>query len=112
MKQSQVDKTTNILIFFLFIILIALSLLSSVITEIWHNQNEKKHWYINGNVYFRIKVIKYFFFNHKIDLDEDTNNFGFNFLTFILLYNNLIPISLQVTLEVIRFLQAFFIGWV
>ncbi|KAJ8382527.1 hypothetical protein SKAU_G00033050 [Synaphobranchus kaupii] len=38
-------------------------------------------------------------------------NFGLNFLTFIILFNNLIPISLLVTLEVIKFVQAFFINW-
>nr|KAG5693725.1 hypothetical protein BaRGS_002108 [Batillaria attramentaria] len=39
------------------------------------------------------------------------SNFGYNLLTFIILYNNLIPISLQVTLEVVKFIQAIFINW-
>jgi len=39
-----------------------------------------------------------------------TKNFAFNLLTFIILFNNLIPISLQVTLEVVRFVQATFIN--
>lgn len=39
-------------------------------------------------------------------------NFGYNLLTFIILYNNLIPISLLVTLEVVKFTQALFINWV
>lgn len=34
----------------------------------------------------------------------------YNLLTFIILFNNLIPISLQVTLEVVRFIQAIFIN--
>lgn len=42
----------------------------------------------------------------------EPSNFGYNFLTFIILYNNLIPISLQVTLEVVKFIQAIFINWV
>lgn len=33
-------------------------------------------------------------------------HFGFNFLTFLILYNNLIPISLQVTAEIVRFFQV------
>lgn len=45
-------------------------------------------------------------------LDGGAANFGLNFLTFIILFNNLIPISLLVTLEVIKFIQAFFINWV
>jgi len=44
--------------------------------------------------------------------DGGAANFGLNFLTFIILFNNLIPISLLVTLEVIKFIQAFFINWV
>ena len=33
------------------------------------------------------------------------------FGTWILLFNNMIPISLLVTLEVVKFFQAKFIGW-
>lgn len=45
-------------------------------------------------------------------IDGGANNFGLNFLTFIILFNNLIPISLLVTLEVVKFTQAYFINWV
>ena len=44
--------------------------------------------------------------------EQKPNNFGYNLLTFIILFNNLIPISLQVTLEVVKFIQAIFINWV
>jgi hypothetical protein len=36
--------------------------------------------------------------------------FFWNVLTFFILYNNLIPISLQVTLEIVRFFQAGYIN--
>ncbi|CAN8006882.1 unnamed protein product, partial [Ixodes hexagonus] len=52
-----------------------------------------------------VTLRSYFF----ADLSSNSN-FGFNFLTFIILYNNLIPISLQVTLEMVRFIQASFIN--
>lgn len=48
----------------------------------------------------------------RLLVDGGAANFGLNFLTFIILFNNLIPISLLVTLEVIKFIQAFFINWV
>lgn len=35
-----------------------------------------------------------------------TQLFFYNLLTFVILFNNLIPISLQVTLEVVRFIQV------
>jgi len=39
-------------------------------------------------------------------------DFFYNLLTFVILYNNLVPISLQVTLELVKFIQAIFINWV
>lgn len=44
--------------------------------------------------------------------ETSSDNFGYNLLTFIILYNNLIPISLLVTLEVVKYTQALFINWV
>ena len=50
---------------------------------------------------------RYFFIN----ADVPTANFGYNLLTFIILFNNLIPISLQVTIEVVRFIQVLILYW-
>lgn len=47
-----------------------------------------------------------------LSTDTTSDNFGYNLLTFIILYNNLIPISLLVTLEVVKYTQALFINWV
>lgn len=47
-----------------------------------------------------------------LSVDTTSDNFGYNLLTFIILYNNLIPISLLVTLEVVKYTQALFINWV
>ncbi|CAH0396964.1 unnamed protein product [Chilo suppressalis] len=89
LKRSSIDRQTNTHILMLFMILLALSLLSAVCNELWmRNHND---WYIG--------------------LTEAQNaHFGFNFLTFLILYNNLIPISLQVTAEIVRFFQAKFIA--
>jgi magnesium-transporting ATPase (P-type) len=45
-------------------------------------------------------------------LDTVTNHFGYTFLTFFILFNNLIPISLQITIDLVKFIQAYFINWV
>jgi phospholipid-transporting ATPase len=37
---------------------------------------------------------------------------GYTFLTFFILFNNLIPISLQITVDLVKFIQAYFINWV
>ncbi|KAI8508816.1 Phospholipid-transporting ATPase IA [Branchiostoma belcheri] len=90
-KMSNLDRTTNMQILLLFLLLIALSLVSAVASEIWTNRRGAKDWYIGYNL-------------------MGPNNFGYTFLTFIILYNNLIPISLQVTLELVKFIQAIFIN--
>ncbi|KDR21171.1 putative phospholipid-transporting ATPase IA, partial [Zootermopsis nevadensis] len=90
LKRSTVDKMTNRQILLLFIILIVLCLLSAVFSELW-STSHPNDWYIGIN-------------------DLINANFGYNLLTFIILYNNLIPISLQVSLEVVRFVQAIFIN--
>ncbi|XP_052758712.1 probable phospholipid-transporting ATPase IA isoform X3 [Galleria mellonella] len=89
LKRSSIDRQTNTHILMLFIILLALSLLSAIFNELWMRSHND--WYIG--------------------LEEAQNaHFGFNFLTFLILYNNLIPISLQVTAEIVRFFQAKFIA--
>lgn len=53
---------------------------------------------------------QYNHYNKLIIAAASTQNFAYNLLTFLILFNNLIPISLQVTLEVVRFMQAIFIN--
>lgn len=76
----------------LFIMLVALCFISAIFNEIWTRRHFRTDWYLG------------------ID-DVLSKNFGYNLLTFIILYNNLIPISLQVTLELVRFMQAIFINF-
>uniref|UniRef100_A0A8C0XY28 Phospholipid-transporting ATPase n=1 Tax=Castor canadensis TaxID=51338 RepID=A0A8C0XY28_CASCN len=92
LKLSNVERITNVQILILFCILIAMSLVCSVGAAIWNRRHSGKDWYLNLNY-------------------GGANNFGLNFLTFIILFNNLIPISLLVTLEVVKFTQAYFINW-
>lgn len=56
--------------------------------------------------------IKLYGLSWFLSVDASSDNFGYNLLTFIILYNNLIPISLLVTLEVVKYTQALFINWV
>lgn len=52
----------------------------------WNNKHRDADWYIG--------------------LNDISFNVAYNLLTFIILFNNLVPISLQVTLEVVRFIQV------
>lgn len=88
LKRSSVDKLTNIQILLLFAILMVMCILCSVFNTLWTNAHKESDGYIG------------------LDLDDSSQNFMYNLLTFIILFNNLIPISLQVTLEVVRFIQV------
>ncbi|XP_031340747.1 probable phospholipid-transporting ATPase IA isoform X3 [Photinus pyralis] len=91
LKRSSIDKLTNIQILLLFGILLTMCIICSACNEVWTNRHADKDWYIGLE-------------------DMINQNFLYNLLTFIILFNNLIPISLQVTLEVVRFIQAIFIN--
>ncbi|XP_066872810.1 phospholipid-transporting ATPase IB isoform X3 [Kogia breviceps] len=93
LKRSNVEKVTNVQILVLFGILLVMALVSSVGALYWNGSQGGKNWYIK-------------------EMDASSENFGYNLLTFIILYNNLIPISLLVTLEVVKYTQALFINWV
>ncbi|CAG8502478.1 453_t:CDS:10 [Ambispora gerdemannii] len=87
-KRTSVEKMVNVQIIFLFGILLTMSLACSI-----------------G---YTVKTLK-----SGLQLDylklADTSyigQFGFNILTFLILFNNLIPISLIVTMEIVKFKQA------
>ncbi|UJR10369.1 hypothetical protein I4U23_014574 [Adineta vaga] len=64
--------------------------------EVWNYRNKNTHWYLG------------------LSLDQDQEawrHIGFTFLTFFILFNNLIPISLQITVDLVKFIQAYFINW-
>ena len=90
LKRSNIDKITNSQIIFLFLILILVALTSAAANEI-QKYNGEDHSYLGKEL--------------------DKVSFFYNLLTFFILYNNLIPISLQVTLEFVKFTQAYFINW-
>uniref|UniRef100_A0A8C1P2B4 Phospholipid-transporting ATPase n=1 Tax=Cyprinus carpio TaxID=7962 RepID=A0A8C1P2B4_CYPCA len=91
LKRSNVERVTNMQILVLFGILLVMALVSSIGAAIWNQQHtDEACWYLSRDI---------------------SLNFWYNLLTFIILYNNLIPISLLVTLEVVRFTQALFINW-
>lgn len=72
----------------LFVLLLALCFISAAASTIWTLGRNAGDWYLLSR----------------------NPSFHSNLLTFIILYNNLIPISLQVTLEIVRFIQATFIN--
>nr|CAI5827527.1 unnamed protein product [Callosobruchus analis] len=89
-KQSSVDKITNVLMVIMFILFILICILCTVCNYVYH-EKLKTHWYLQLEEYSALDVF-------------------YNISTFVILFHNVIPISLQVTLEVVRFIQAMFIN--
>jgi len=91
LKRSTIDIVTNHQIIFLFIILVCLSLISAIGNYL-KDQNGEDHAYTSAD-------------------KSNNSGFGWQFITFFILYNNLIPISLQVSLEIVKFIQAYYMNW-
>jgi phospholipid-transporting ATPase len=89
-KRTAVERQVNVQIVFLFLLLLALSIGSTVGASIrsWFFANQQ--WYLEEST----------------SLGGRAKGFIEDILTFIILYNNLIPISLIVTMEVVKFQQA------
>lgn len=87
-KQTTVEKIVNIQIIFLFFMLIILSLASSIGLII--------------NQHFHQKDLGYLY----LQKEKKVKTFFSNILTFCVLYSNLVPISLFVTIELVKYAQA------
>nr|CAG8433905.1 14545_t:CDS:10 [Entrophospora candida] len=88
-KRTSVEKMVNIQIIFLFGILLTMSLACSI-----------------GSAARTIKFGSEMSYLQLLATGSLLSQFGFNILTFLILFNNLIPISLIVTMEVVKFQQA------
>ncbi|KAK1232321.1 aminophospholipid translocase [Marasmius sp. AFHP31] len=89
-KRTAVERQVNVQIVFLFILLLLLSLGSTIGSSI-------RTWFFSSKQWYLFETAS---------LTGRAKGFIEDILTFIILYNNLIPISLIVTMEVVKFQQA------
>jgi phospholipid-transporting ATPase len=94
LKDSSIQKMTNIQIIFLFFMLLCISLFAALFSYFERKEAEELP---SGYVSYLEK--------------GDKETFMWNFVTFVILLNNLIPISLQFTLEFVKLGQSMFINW-
>eukprot|EP01028_Stygiella_incarcerata_P014298 TRINITY_DN933_c0_g1_i3.p1 TRINITY_DN933_c0_g1~~TRINITY_DN933_c0_g1_i3.p1 ORF type:complete len:1250 (+),score=273.44 TRINITY_DN933_c0_g1_i3:141-3752(+) len=89
-KKSKVERLTNIQIGFIFLLLFVLCIICAIGLGIWSSQNSDGSWYLHLSSNSGVQSVLGFF-------------------TFLILFNNLIPISLYVSMEMVKVIQAFFI---
>ncbi|KAI0349020.1 hypothetical protein OH77DRAFT_262446 [Trametes cingulata] len=89
-KRTAVERQVNVHIVFLFIFLLALSIRSTIGSSI-------RTWFFSSQQWYLLE---------QSTITGRAKGFIEDILTFIILYNNLIPISLIVTMEVVKFQQA------
>uniref|UniRef100_A0A158R9P5 Phospholipid-transporting ATPase n=1 Tax=Taenia asiatica TaxID=60517 RepID=A0A158R9P5_TAEAS len=92
LKRSSVDKQTNYYILVLFGLLTFLTIFMVIANVIWTKTVGENMWYLSG-------------------VELSVKSAGFMCITAFIIFHTIIPISLQVTLEVVRFVQALFINW-
>ncbi|POM78342.1 P-type ATPase (P-ATPase) Superfamily, partial [Phytophthora palmivora] len=88
-KQSKLYRTANRCMLLIFATMFGLCLASAIAAASWSKNYASRAWYLP--------------FIKEADHVDD---FIVNFFTFLILYNNLVPISLYVSLDIIKVLQA------
>ena len=95
-KFSKLETQMNRQIVYVFIMQCVLCMLGAVFHAVWFGDNDDQtEWYLAlGEVE-----------------GGPSLQFVHTFFTWMLLFSNFVPISLIVTLEVVKFIQAVFISW-
>ncbi|CAM9603064.1 unnamed protein product, partial [Ectocarpus sp. 12 AP-2014] len=103
-KQSNLDKVTNKIMFVIFTCMAVVTTLSLVGYLVFEAENDDKLYYLcydsdNSPVPL---------FRDNCESSDSSSSVG-QWFTFFILFNNFVPISLYVTLEMVNFIQAAFI---
>lgn len=104
-KLSNIEKTMNRLIYLIFAAQVFICVVSLIAFILWKHINYETLSYLCYNSSSSSNSL---LASSCINSTEDYNDYGY-FFTFFILYNNFIPISLYVTVEVCNYFQAFFI---
>lgn len=81
-KRSNIEHRVNKYILIVFSMLFIICLISTLISIAWSSENSQAVEFFTGD-------------------DSSETNF-LNFITFMILYNNLVPISLYVTMDIVK----------
>ncbi|XP_024918736.1 phospholipid-transporting ATPase IG isoform X4 [Cynoglossus semilaevis] len=97
-KRSAVEKSINAFLIVYLCILVSKALVCTTLKYVWQSKpGQDEPWY-----------------NQKTQREKDTNIYlkmFTDFLSFMVLFNFIIPVSMYVTVEMQKFLGSFFIAW-
>uniref|UniRef100_A0A674CGW3 Phospholipid-transporting ATPase n=1 Tax=Salmo trutta TaxID=8032 RepID=A0A674CGW3_SALTR len=97
-KRSAVEKSINAFLLVYLCILVSKALVCTTLKYVWQSRpGQDEPWY-----------------NQKTQKEKDTNLYlkmFTDFLSFMVLFNFIIPVSMYVTVEMQKFLGSFFISW-
>ncbi|XP_055368535.1 phospholipid-transporting ATPase IG isoform X3 [Betta splendens] len=97
-KRSAVEKSINAFLLVYLCILVSKALVCTTLKYVWQSKpGQDEPWY-----------------NEKTQREKDTNQYlkmFTDFLSFMVLFNFIIPVSMYVTVEMQKFLGSFFIAW-
>lgn len=105
-KLSVVEDTVNTMVYIVFFAQIVLSLVSLIAFVIWKSLYQRDTWYLCENIEDAPTAL----FRENCEATSSSSDVG-QFFTFIILYNNFIPISLYVTMEMVYYAQSLFLDW-
>lgn len=103
-KLSSIEKTMNNLIYLIFSAQVLISVTTLICYVLWKSYYRKQLGYLcynyRNSVDYRYRVL--------CESNDEYGDSGY-FFTFFILYNNFLPISLYVTVELCNYIQAYFI---
>mmetsp|Transcript_2135 Transcript_2135/g.6523 ORF Transcript_2135/g.6523 Transcript_2135/m.6523 type:complete len:1254 (+) Transcript_2135:79-3840(+) len=104
-KLSEMERVVNNMVLFILFSMAVITSVSTVAYAVWNKKNMKNLWYLCYR-YNQADVPPLFSDNCNEGSHYATGSLWF---TFFILYNNFIPISLYVTIEVINYAHAYYI---
>lgn len=104
-KLSEMERVVNNMVIFILFSMFVITSISTLAYVFWNRRNKKDLWYLCFR-YNQDDVPSLFSDN----CDDGAQYASWSlWFTFFILYNNFIPISLYVTIEVINYCQAYYI---
>jgi magnesium-transporting ATPase (P-type) len=104
-KLSSIEKTMNRLIYLIFATQCALSLVSLLFFLLWNSINYENLPYLCYLTGYNLDGVNNMLKTCCNSSGANYDTMGY-FLTFFILYNNFIPISLYVTVEICNYFQV------